>query len=91
MIKNIREKDLNKMETFIESFHTLHEFMKGQKDGITTFGTGALGVKSIKLNMSSRSSTKTEVIGNSEYLPCNIWFEYFMGAQDKDLTSNILW
>ena len=41
--------------------------------------------------MNSRNSTETEVTGNSEYFPCNIWFEYFMGAQGYDLTTNILW
>ena len=37
--------------------------------------------------MNSRSSNESEVIGNSEYLPTNIWYENFMksqGYQHKD-------
>ena len=41
--------------------------------------------------MNSRSSNETEVIGNSEYLPFNIWFQYFMEAQGYTLESNLLW
>ena len=87
----IGAKDLHKMQTFIDSSHAVHENMRGHTGGVTTFGTGVLGVKSSKQKMNSRSSMETEVIGNSEYLPCNIWFEYFMGAQGYNLTSNILW
>ena len=41
--------------------------------------------------MNLRSSNETEVIGNSEYLPYNIWFNYFMEAQGYPLKSNMLW
>ena len=41
--------------------------------------------------MNSQSSNETEVIGNSEYLPLNIWFQYFIEAQRYTLVSNMLW
>ena len=79
------------MQTFIDSSHAVHEDMKCHIGGTITFGTGVLSVKSVKQNMNSRSSNETEVIGNSEYLPFNIWFQYFMESQGYTLHSNLLW
>ena len=70
-----------KMQTFIYFSHAVQDDMRGNTGGKITFGTGVLNVKSIKQKMNSRSSNETEVIGNSEYLPYNIWFDYFMDAQ----------
>lgn len=72
--------DLTRMQTFIDSLHAVHEDMRGHTGGAITFGTGIINSKSSKQKMNSRSSNETEVIGNSEYLPYNIWFEYFMEA-----------
>ena len=83
--------DLSCMQTFIESSHAVHDDMKGHTGGVTMFGTGVVNVKSSKQKMNSQSSTETEVIGNSEYLPYNIWFENFMEAQGYPLSSNIIW
>ena len=38
--------------------------------------------------MNSRSTNETEVIGNSEYLPTNIWHENFLEAQGYPLKDN---
>ena len=40
--------------------------------------------------MNTRSSTESEVVGTSEYLPKNIFFEMFMEAQGYKLESNTL-
>jgi len=69
------------MLTFIDSAHAVHPDMRGHTGGATTFGTGIIDQKSSKQKMNTRSSTETEVVGNSEYLPKNIYFEMFMEAQ----------
>ena len=86
-VRIIGADDLLKMQTFIDSLHAVHEDMKGHTGGTITFGTGVVSVKSSKQKMNSRSSNETEVIGNSEYLPFNIWFQYFMEAQGYTLDS----
>ena len=65
--------------------------MKGHTGGTITFGTGVVSVKLSKQKMNSWSSNKAEVIGNSEYLPFNIWFQYFMEDQGYTLDINMLW
>ena len=87
----IGEDDLLKMQTFIDSSDAVHEDMKGHTGGTITFGTGGVSVESSKQKMNSRSSNETEVIGNSEYLPFNIWLQYFMEAQRYTLDINLLW
>lgn len=77
--------DLQIMQTFVDSSHAIHNDMRGHTGGLFTFGIGILNAKSRKHKMNSRSSNKTEVIENNEYLPYNIWFEYFMEAQGHPL------
>jgi hypothetical protein len=62
--------------------------MRGHTGGLITFGTGILAPKCSKQKMNSRSTNETEVIGNSEYLPINIWHDYFSEAQGNKIKSN---
>ena len=43
----------------------------------------------VNKKMNTRSSIETEVVGTSEYLSKNIYFEMFMEAQGYKLRSNI--
>ena len=89
-VRIIGADSLVDMLTFIDSAHAVHPDMRGHTGGATTFGTGIIDQKSSKQKMNSRSSTETEVIGNSEYLPKNIYFEMFMEGQGYKLRSNTL-
>ena len=75
----------------MDSSHAVHEDMWGHTGGVITFGTGILAPKCTKQKMNSRSTNETEVIGESEYLPYNIWHENFLEIQGYKLKSNILW
>ena len=89
-VRIIGADDLHGMLTFIDSAHAVHPNMCGNTGGLTTFGTGIIDQKSGKQKMNTRSSTKTEVVGTSEYLPKNIYFEMFMEAQGYKLKINVL-
>jgi len=67
--KIIGADDLLHMLTMTDSAHAVHEDMKGHIGGIITFGIGVIDQKSSIQKMNSRSSTETEQIGTSEYLP----------------------
>ena len=64
---------LDVMTTFVDSSHAVHPNMRGHTGGVITFGTGVINTKSSKQKMNTRSSNEAEVVGNSEYLPTNIW------------------
>ena len=84
--------NLDEMETFVDSSHAVHADKRGHTGGMITFGTGILAPKCSKQKMNSRSSNETEVIGNSEYLPTNIWHDYFIEAQrGAKLKSNVFY
>ena len=80
---------LEHMQTFVDSSHAVHQDMKGHTGGVITFGSGVLSTMSSKQKMNSRCTNETEVIGNSEYLPRNIWHQHFMKEQGYPLKSNI--
>jgi hypothetical protein len=80
-VRIIGADDLLKMIVMIDSAHAVHDDMRGHTGGVTSFGTGIVDEKSSKQKMNTRSSTETEHVGTSEYLPKPIFFELFMGAQ----------
>ena len=42
-----------------------------------SFGRGVINSKSSKQNLNTKASTETEVVGVSDYLPNNIWTNFF--------------
>ena len=74
----------------VDSAHAVHENMRGHTGGLITFGTGVVDQKSSTQKMNSRSSTETEQIGTSEYLPKNIYFQMFFEGQGYKLRTNYL-
>ena len=41
-----------------------------------------------KINV--KSSTEVEIVGTSEYMPYNVWFNHFMTAQGYKIEDNVL-
>jgi hypothetical protein len=80
-VRIIGADDLLHMIVLIDSAHAVHDNMRGHTGGVTSFGTGLVDQKSSKQKMNTRSSTETEHVGTSEYLPKAIFFELFMTAQ----------
>ena len=44
-------------------------------------GYGIVHGKASKQRINVKSSTESELVGMGKYVPCNIWFIKFMGAQ----------
>ena len=88
-VRIIGADDLLQMIVLIDSAHAVHDNMRGHTGGITTFGTGLVDQKSSKQKMNTRSSTETEHIGTSEYLPKAVFFELFMTAQGYPLKTTL--
>ena len=87
-VRTIGADCLSEMTTYVDSSHAVHPDMRGHTGGAITFGTGIVTHRSSKQKMNSRSSNKTEVIGNSEFLPTNIWYQNFLEAQGYPLSKN---
>ena len=56
-----------------------------------SFGLGMIHARSSKQKLNTKSSTESEIVGLSEYIPYNIWINNFMEAQGYDLKSHIVY
>ena len=82
--------DLLSLLTWIDVSYGVHTDMKGHTGGAMSFGTGIVHGKASKQKLNTKSSTETEVVGTSDYLPYNIWIMYFMEHQGYKLKNNTL-
>jgi len=65
--------------------------MRSHTGGAISFGIGALNVMSRKQRLNTTGSTDAEVVGTSDYVPKNIWFQIFLGEQGYPIKENIMY
>jgi hypothetical protein len=73
--------DLRKFRSWVDASYAVHPDMRSHTGGAISFGTGGLVCKSAKQKLNTKSSTESEVVGASDYLPNSIWVKFFMEAQ----------
>ena len=61
------------LHVWIDALHAVHENMRGHTGGTMSMGIGTIHNKSSKQKLNTRSTTESEVVGVSEYLPYDIW------------------
>ena len=81
---------LEQMNIFIDASHACHNKMRGQTDGCIVMGTGVVHARSSKQTLNSKISTKTELIGGSDYLPYALWHIYFLQSQGYEINCKVL-
>ena len=74
----------------MDAAYAVHGNMRLQTGGAMSFGVGLVHGRSSKQKLNTKSSTKAEVVGVSEYLPYNIWMVNFLKEQGYTVTSNVL-
>ena len=79
-----------KMDIFIDASHATHHDMKGQTGGCIMMGDGVIHGRSNKQKLNTKSSTETELVGNSDYLPFALWLLYFYECQGYKIHSKKL-
>ena len=55
-----------------------------------SMGVGVLHAKGNKQKLNVKSSTEAELVGNSEYLPCDLWLIHFLHEQGHEIKDNAL-
>jgi hypothetical protein len=81
---------LDTLYTWVDASHAVHMNMRGHTGGIISMGTGMLHCKSSTQKINTKSTTESELVGVSEYLPYDIWYILFFGAQGYKIRQNIL-
>ena len=90
-VRRIGCDSLSHIFTWIDAAFAVHPNMRGQTGGAMSFGWGIIHGRSSKQKINTKSSTESELVGVSEYLPYNIWLLNFMSAQGYIVKKNILY
>ena len=87
----IGAKTLTDLYMWIDAAYAVHNNMRGHTGGAISLGYGIMHGKSSKQKINIKSSTESELVGMGEYVPYNIWFRLFMGAQGYAIKNNIIY
>ena len=82
---------LKVLHTWIDASYAVHQDMKGQTGGEILLGTGLIHGQSSKQKINAKSSTESDLIGVSEYLPFHVWTVNFHEKQGYNLERKILY
>ena len=89
--RTIGAQDLTKIFTWIDATYAVNPDFKSQTGGAMPMGIGVLHAKCGKQTLNVKSSTESELVGTSEYIPYNLWLMLFMSAQGYKIKDNVLY
>jgi hypothetical protein len=78
---------LNSFVTWVDASFAVHGNMRSHTGGVISFGRGGLICNSKKQSINTKSSTKAELIGASDYLPNTLFVKMFMAAQGYPISK----
>ena len=90
-IRVIGVDDLKTLVTMVDASYAVHPNMRSHTGGLMTFGRGILHGKSSKQKLNTKSSTESELVGVSEYLPYSLWMANFLKCQNYKLLKNTVY
>jgi len=87
MPRIIGANNLDVLHTWVDASYAIHEDMRSHTGGVMSMGTGCVHHKTGKQKLNTKSSTESEVVGASDYLPWTIWLKLFLEAQGYILNT----
>ena len=90
MARYVSLDNILEMDIYIDASHAVHPDMKGHTGGCTSTGTGVIHSRSSKQRINTKSSTESELVGASEYMPFAIWILYFLSEQGYSMKIKTL-
>jgi len=79
------------METYVDASYAVHHDMRGHTGGVLTLGKGIVQDKASKQKLNTKSSTESELVGASDYIPWTVWAKRFLEEQGFLLKRNIFY
>ena len=65
---------------YIDTNYAVRSNMISQTGGAISKGHGGVAQKLLVQTLNKKSSAEAELVGMSEYLPCNVWpIDFFLG------------
>ena len=79
----------HELTTWVDAPHAVHHDMKRHTGDVISLGYGLVHQKSGKQKLNTKSSTESEIVGASDYLPWNIWMTCFMKGQGYKVKKHV--
>ena len=83
--------DLRSLYTWVDAAYGVWMNMRSHTGGCMSMGLGMVHCKSSKQKLNTKSSTESEIVGLSDYMPYNIWFANFMKEQGYEIEKNVVY
>ena len=80
---------LDTIKSWVDASYATHEDMRGHTGGVISMGSGVINTRPGKQRINTKSSTETEVVGASDFLPWTVWTKRFLKAQGHKIKSNV--
>ena len=80
--RTIGTDSLYNLHVWVDPSYTEHDNMCGYTGGTKSMGRSTLHNKSSKQMFNTQSSTESELVGDSKYLPYDLWYAIFFIIKD---------
>ena len=90
-VRVICASSLTNIYTWIDAVYAVNPDMRSQIGGAMSLGVGVLHAKRNKQKLKVKSSTETELVDTSEYIPYNLLLLMFMNMQGYTIENNVLY
>ena len=87
----LRASSMTKINWWIDAAYGVHDDMRGHSGGMMSLGKGAMGSRSMKHKINSRSSTEAEIIGVDDHMSAALWTLRFLHAQGYEIEENVIY
>ena len=91
LLRTIMTKGELEMHTWVDTLYVTHQDMRGHTGGASSMVRGMVFHGSTKQKLNTKSSTESEVVGVSDYIPHTIWAKYFLAEQGYNLSRDIFY
>ena len=79
------------LQTWVDASYAIHRDTRSHTGGGMSLGVGVINSKSAKQKLNTKSSTESEVVATSDYLPYTIWTKKFLEAQGYEISKNVFY
>ena len=79
--------NLKELFTWADALFAMHANMQSHTEGAMSMGYGMIHCRSSKQKFNTKSSTASELVGTSEYMPFNICIVMFYEEQGYEITK----
>jgi hypothetical protein len=82
---------LETLRTYVDASYATHMDMRGHTGGIISLGKGIIHSKSSKQKIKTKSSTKAELVGASDFIPWTLWLRRILNEQGYDMKNPVFY